>query len=439
VTNVLVGFLVMARVAQAAGGTALDAFNFVTGARAAGMGGAAVAVVSDVTALQWNPAGLARSSEISTTLSHLVWVADISYSYAGLAVPVPAGWAGLPVNGTAGFSVQMFNYGSIESTRGLAAAVDASDLGFTMGGALRVAEAVSGGAALKVFHHALGGAGVSEAAIDAGAAYEAVPDALSIGLVVQNLGYSGVLEGRTPPLPASMKLGFGFGFEVTRDPLPIEGEAPSWHPKVRALLSGDIIAYQRGEPVNYTMGAEANLNGILYGRVGLQSAIKAAGASAGLSGGVGLSFYGFRLDYAYGSVGDLGHAQYVSLSWSPHHRGSGAAGVSPKGDTPPPAGTAAAAQPEAAEPAALPGVPTAAEEYRAGAEMYGAQKYAEAAGHAQAALDADANYWEAWQLLGNCRFSLNDRAGALEAYGRSLALHPDNPSLKAFVDQLNAP
>ena len=44
-TNWLVGFLVTARLAQAAGGTALDAFNFVTGARAAGMGGAAVAVV----------------------------------------------------------------------------------------------------------------------------------------------------------------------------------------------------------------------------------------------------------------------------------------------------------------------------------------------------------------------------------------------------------
>ncbi|MEK7475134.1 MAG: PorV/PorQ family protein [Candidatus Coatesbacteria bacterium] len=432
-TNVLVGFLVTVRLAQAAGGTALDAFNFVTGARAAGMGGAAVAVVSDVTALQWNPAGLARSSEISTTLSHLVWVADINYSYAGVAVPVPAGWAGLPVNGTAGFSVQMFNYGSIESTRGLAAAVDASDLGFTAGGAVRVAEAVSGGAAVKVFHHALGGAGVSEAAIDAGAAYEAVPDALSIGLVVQNLGYSGSLEGRTPPLPASMKLGFGFGFEVTREPLPIEGEAPKWHPKVRALLSGDIIAYQRGEPVNYTMGAEANLNGILYGRVGLQSAIKAAGASAGLSGGVGLSFYGFRLDYAYGSVGDLGHAQYVSLSWSPWHRNSGAPAVSPKGETaPPPQGTAAA-------PALLPGIPTAEDAYRSGAALYGEQKYAEAAGQAQSALDADPNYWEAWQLLGNCRFSLNDRAGALAAYGKSLALHPDNPSLKAFVDQLGAP
>jgi len=418
----LAGCFMAAQVAQAAGGTALDAFNFTTGARAAGMGGAAVAVVSDVTSLQWNPAGLARSSDFSVMLSHLIWVADISYSYAGIAVPVPAGWAGLPVNGTAGISVQRLDYGTIESTRGLAAAVDASDLGLTVGAALRIGQAVSGGLAFKYFHHALAGLGVSEAAIDAGAAYEAVPDALMIGLTVQNLGYSGALEGRTPPLPASMKLGFGFAFDVTSEPIPIEGEEPSWHPNVRALLSADVIAYQRGEPVNYAMGAETNLNEFLYARLGLQSALKGAGGSAGLSTGLGLRFYGFRLDYAYGSVGDLGRGQYASLSWSPHRR-SGGAGVPADAETPAPA----------AKPVTPP---PAAEAYRVGAELYAAQKYAEAAVQAQAALDADPGYWEAWQLLGNCRFSLNDRPGAVEAYEKSLALHPDNPTLKAFVDQL---
>jgi hypothetical protein len=417
--RILVGLLLVGQLAHAAGGTALDAYNFVTGARAAGMGGTAVAVVSDVTALQWNPAGLARSSSFSAMLSHLVWVAGINYSYIGAAVPVPAGWAGLPVNGTAGVSVQMLNYGSIESTRGLAAAVDASDLGFTVGGGLRVAELVSTGIAFKFFHHALAGSGVSEGAIDAGAAYEAVPDRLSIGLAVQNLGYSGSLEGRRPPLPSSAKLGFAFGFDMTREPVPIEGEEPGWYPKVRMLLSGDIIAYQRGEPVNYTMGAEAGLNEILFARVGFLSAIRAAGAGAGISAGLGVKFMGFRLDYAYGSVGELGRAQYASLSWSPKRKAAAEAATSTE---------------MPAKPAAL----TPDRSYREGVELYTAQRYEEAAARAQAAVAADPRYWEAWQLLGNCRFSLNDRAGALEAYQRSLELHPENDSLKTFVDQLNA-
>src|SRR5688572_26764447 len=92
----------MAGRGHAAGGTALDAYNFTTGARAAGMGGAATAVVADPSALQWNPAALARMTSLGASASYLGWVAGISYSHAAIAVPVPSGFLGIPVNGTAG-------------------------------------------------------------------------------------------------------------------------------------------------------------------------------------------------------------------------------------------------------------------------------------------------------------------------------------------------
>jgi tetratricopeptide (TPR) repeat protein len=199
---------------------------------------------------------------------------------------------------------------------------------------------------------------------------------------------------------------------------------------VRALVSADVIAYQRGEPVHYSFGGEADLNGFLFARVGLLSAVRAAGPSAGLSAGLGISFYGFRLDYAYGSVGDLGRAQYASLSWSPRRRKTAVAGVSPGGEIP-------SSLPAKAE-AAAPALPTVGDIYREGLTLYGERRYAEAAAKAEAVVAADPNYWEGWQLLGNCRFSMNDRAGALAAYGKSLELNPDNPSLKAFVDQLKS-
>lgn len=63
------------------------------GARAAAMGGAQSAVVSDVTAGYWNPAGLLQGPELPEfALMHSEYFAGIAkYDYAGLALPVKAG------------------------------------------------------------------------------------------------------------------------------------------------------------------------------------------------------------------------------------------------------------------------------------------------------------------------------------------------------------
>lgn len=415
--------------ALAAGGTALDAFNFTTGARAAGMGGAATAVVADPSALQWNPAALARMTSLGASASYLGWVAGISYSHAAFAVPVPAGFLGLPVNGTAGISAQLFDYGDIESTRGLASAVSASDVGLTVGGALRAAESISAGAAVKWFGHRLAGASANEAAIDAGAVYEAVPGSLTIAAVIQNLGYSGSLEGRRPPLPSSFKAGFAWGFDVTREPLPVMGEAPRWTPKVHAVIGGDILAYQRGEPVNYAVGAEAGLNGFLFARVGYLRTLKAAGGSAGLSAGLGLAWGALRLDFAYGSVGDLGRARFGTLSWLPTKMDK------KKTDSEKP--EEAIREDSNQQPSAGTQAVSSDSAYQSASDAYAAGRLVEARDLAASVVAVDPAHWQAWQLLGNCRYALGDREGAVAAYRSSLDVHPDNPPLKTFVDSLH--
>ena len=63
------------------------------GARAAAMGGAQSAIVSDVTAAYWNPAGLTQGPEHpELALMHSEYFAGIAkYDYAGFALPVKAG------------------------------------------------------------------------------------------------------------------------------------------------------------------------------------------------------------------------------------------------------------------------------------------------------------------------------------------------------------
>jgi hypothetical protein len=63
------------------------------GARAAALGGAQSAVVSDVTSAYWNPAGLLQGPDLPEfALMHSEYFAGIAkYDYAGLALPVKAG------------------------------------------------------------------------------------------------------------------------------------------------------------------------------------------------------------------------------------------------------------------------------------------------------------------------------------------------------------
>jgi len=410
--------LLLGGAAYGAGSTAMDAFNFVTGARAAGMGGAATAAVDDPTALQWNPAALDRVARPSLVLSHLFWVADINYTYAGFSMPLPLG--------TAGVSLQALNYGPIESTRGLAAAVDASDFGLTAGGALAVLPGIRAGASVKFFRHALAGSGVNEGAVDVGGIYDVIPDKVGLGLVVQNVGYAGKLEGEAPPLPTTVKMGLAYLFSMTPEAIPVYGRE-SWSPSISVLMAGDVSVYQRGEPAYFSAGVEGVLADIVSARAGYLQSLRTAGSGAGISMGMGVKAFGFRLDYAFGLVGDLGNGQYVTLSWVPARE-----------EQPRPQQEAQVAPPVSATET-VPAKPTPAEveaEYSAGMEAYNGGNYAEAVKHGEKAVQADPSHWGAWQLLGNCRYAQGDRTSALEAYRHSLAANPGNSVLKSFADQL---
>ena len=80
--------------------------------------------------------------------------------------------------------------------------------------------------------------------------------------------------------------------------------------------------------------------------------------------------------------------------------------------------------------------PAAEAAYQAALAAYNAQNYAESVRQAEAATAADPRHWQAWQLDGNARVALGDTANAITVYRYALGINPDNPQLKAYVDQL---
>ena len=70
-------------------GTSSAAFLKIgVGARALGMGEAVATQAEDATAMFWNPAGLAKIERMQILLNHYDYLADMSFEFAGIAIPV---------------------------------------------------------------------------------------------------------------------------------------------------------------------------------------------------------------------------------------------------------------------------------------------------------------------------------------------------------------
>jgi tetratricopeptide (TPR) repeat protein len=78
----------------------------------------------------------------------------------------------------------------------------------------------------------------------------------------------------------------------------------------------------------------------------------------------------------------------------------------------------------------------ARDDYRVGLTLYQQGHYAQAVAHFQSAAQADPSFWQAYQVLGQCKYQLGDKAGALSAFDQSLQIHPDNPTLRDFADKI---
>lgn len=59
------------------------------GSRAIGMGGAFTATADDITAMYWNPGGLASLYASEATFNHVRWLADINYDFAAFGTYLP--------------------------------------------------------------------------------------------------------------------------------------------------------------------------------------------------------------------------------------------------------------------------------------------------------------------------------------------------------------
>ncbi len=338
------------------GGSSGEFLLLGAGARGAALGGAFAALATDLTAMYYNPAGLAQLSRPAAMFSSYKYVADTKYSWAGIAFPMSGGVRSVGVSlGTFGFSDQPVYTIDNPDGDGRTYSVSETYVGFTYG--QNFSDRFSAGLTAKFISDGLGQTNGSAFAVDFGTSFHAMIGARPIraAFVLQNLGSSLKHDGaaldvgvvREPPLgtpqipqenqPSRLRssgwtlpvlfrvsvavdvLNQGMNrvtalseFDQPNNTKPGAGMGLEW--AVTNIGNSGFSLAARG---SYTMNPDNNINDVNLG--GLRTSIASGSFTAdGLAFGGGLGYARGNLhlgfDYAYRNLGPLGGTNFLSFA-----------------------------------------------------------------------------------------------------------------------------
>lgn len=268
-----------------------------TDARAGAMSSAGAASATGISALNYNPAGLASMAKGEAAISHSAWYMGASHDYAGagMALPGSKGWK-------LGLSFTRLSSGDIE---GRSASRDRQGgyAAYDQAGALALARqygAYSVGGAVKYIQSSIAGVEGSGYAVDLGLKRGLKNIPASVGLSVQNLGPGIKYISQRDQLPLSISAGIML--------MPVQG----------FMLNLDAKRYVYDKYTAYSVGTEYALFGgpgtmsglTLRGGVNGGAAQTAAGA---FSAGAGIRVMNAELDYAMSPEGAIGGTQRITL------------------------------------------------------------------------------------------------------------------------------
>ncbi|MHB2153202.1 PorV/PorQ family protein [Calditrichota bacterium GD2] len=266
-------------------------------ARSAAMGEAAAALANDASAVYWNPALLARNESKSLVLMHNAYLADIAQEFA--AFQFASGKHKMAV------ALNLMNIPGIEirgnvPTEEPAGATEAINLAASFSYARALNNGWLVGLTAKYLYEKYYLEDATGWAFDVGLVKNQFlrPD-LDLGVTLQNLGRMKPLNVESTTLPIIMRAGL-----LYHTPLIMNEK--------RMLVSFDAVYPVYEEQVNFNGGVEVPVLKALY----LRSGLVFDWETLRYSGGFGLNYKNYRLNYAFSPYPyDLGNSHRFSLSW----------------------------------------------------------------------------------------------------------------------------
>jgi len=263
---------------QSEGTTGADILKVPIGVRPTALGGAYSALGDDVYVIGYNPAGLARISQYSFGLDHVISYAGVEIDSLSVAVPTKD-------YGIFGGQLVLRLLPDINNTLATDPTISASDILFTVADAQQFGK-VSIGASLKAIYSNLGEKQAFTEAVDLGAKIELFDT--DFAFAIQNIGpsvqYQPNPQGQDP-LPLTIRLG-------AARPLIVS-------PSSTLLASGEVFNVSDEGGLQAALGLEYWHRSIIAIRLGYRFSDD-QNLQGGLTAGVALRYNLGKLEYELG-------------------------------------------------------------------------------------------------------------------------------------------
>ena len=322
------------------GTTAANFLEIGYGSAGAAMGDAYASVVSDLSAIYWNPAGLAYMRQSEAQFTYQPWLVNINTAFAGAGLVIPR-------VGTLALGIFQTDYGNMDVTtlemqEGTGEQFSATDFAVSLAYSRKLAQWFSFGASGKYISSSIWHTHATAIAFDLGVIVQTMffsptgerEQGMKIGMSISNYGtkmrYDGIdliqpidilpyENGNYRDVPGQFRLQgwelpliFRIGFSV----YPIHSE------NYQLILAADALhPNNNSESVN--VGAQYQMiipyAGTFYLRAGYK-ALFMSDSQYGMTFGAGMVFrmmhnMGLKIEYAYRGMGILGKTHSYTLGF----------------------------------------------------------------------------------------------------------------------------
>jgi long-subunit fatty acid transport protein len=295
---------------QRAGISTAQFLKIGVGGRATAMGDAFVAIANDVSALYWNPAGLAQFSENQVMFAHNQWVVDINHDFVGAVYH-------LDDENTIGVALTSLSMDEMKVTTeyapfGTGEYFGFSDLAIAISYSKKMTDQFSFGGSVRYIEETLDKLKMRGIMVDLGTYYWTGLGSTRFAVTVTNFGNDLAPDGEVVLVgnrtksewqsfsPPTM---FRIGFALE----PYEND-------LHRVTTSIQLNHPNDNSENLSLGVEYVWNKMFFARAGYKINVDEQDISFGAGVNVPISIANVSIDYAFANFSRLGSAHRFSIT-----------------------------------------------------------------------------------------------------------------------------